>query len=377
LALVFERPPAAEEQKLDTRERFTSVFEDIFQLFAQMSVPGPGALLDQDMQREAATLAPRLDRYPLRDAPGAGPADKVAAVWTCYCRALPKRVLRDQDEPAGRFLGGCAALWILLKFVVKVVGGATLLGLLFKPAWLGAIWDFLADNIPVLKFAGQKVSAAWDYLTSDWLTLLGFLAILFIVSYVILKFVRKDRPAHHESAKYVTLLPDRGSSFYRVAAWLYLQVVCTVPLAVYLLLTYFWGWMALGQYRIPGLFDERLGRRNEVIPSEQRSMSWMSPRYFLAQVAGWPLKLFRRLLTTDSSLLALVDDLDAYLAFWEMQFLGVETGRRAADFLAELFHESARTPTDYLGKARLHFLGHSFGGLVIANAVRHLALDQT
>jgi hypothetical protein len=60
-----------------------------------------------------------------------------------------------------------------------------------------------------------------------------------------------------------------------------------------------------------------------------------------------------------------------------MQFLGVETGRRAADFIAHLFEASAKQQPDFLAQARLHFLGHSFGSLVIANALRHLALDET
>ncbi len=373
---VFERPPAADDQNLEPGQRFVTVFEDIFQLFAQMSVPGPGALTDSDIHEEATRLAPLLDRFPLRDAPAAGPADKVAAAWTCYCQALPKRVLRDQDEPPGRFLKLGAAIWTMLVFTFKVVGAAALLGFLFKPAWLVSIWDWLADQIPALKFTEEKFSTALAYLPSDWLALPFIGAFLFILSYFILKVVCADPPAHGDSTKQTGIWPARGASLYRVAAWLYLQVVCTVPLAVYLFFSYFCGWIALGRYCIPGLFDERLGRRNQVIKSRQRTMSWLSPRYFLALVAAWPLTLFRRLLTTDSQLLALVDELKNFLAFWEMQFLGVETGRRGADFLSALFEASARTPTDCLGKARVHFLGHSFGSLVIANAVRHLALDQ-
>ncbi len=163
-----------------------------------------------------------------------------------------------------------------------------------------------------------------------------------MLSYLILKVVRTDPPPHCGSTKPTGILPARGASLYRVAAWFYLQVMCTMPLAIYLFFTYFLGRIAaLGQYRIWGLFDERLGQRNQVIKSRQRTMSWLSPRYFLALVAAWPLTLFRRLLTTDSQLLALLDELKNFLAFWEMQFLGVETGRRGADFLSALFEASA------------------------------------
>jgi pimeloyl-ACP methyl ester carboxylesterase len=63
-----------------------------------------------------------------------------------------------------------------------------------------------------------------------------------------------------------------------------------------------------------------------------------------------------------------LDFLDNELAFWRMQIGGVEAGARAADFLADLFQRLE------LGKVRVHLVGHSFGALVVANVVRHLAL---
>src|SRR5205823_13114468 len=64
-----------------------------------------------------------------------------------------------------------------------------------------------------------------------------------------------------------------------------------------------------------------------------------------------------------------MDELDGQLSFWDMQIRGVEAGARAADFLAELL------PKIGVPGARIHFVGHSFGSLVVSNAVRHLAVD--
>lgn len=52
-----------------------------------------------------------------------------------------------------------------------------------------------------------------------------------------------------------------------------------------------------------------------------------------------------------------------------MQRRGVEAGAQAAEFLGDLFKVPA------LQNARIHFLGHSFGALVAANAARHLAFQ--
>jgi poly(3-hydroxyalkanoate) synthetase len=55
------------------------------------------------------------------------------------------------------------------------------------------------------------------------------------------------------------------------------------------------------------------------------------------------------------------------LAFFDMQARGVEAGAFAAKRIANIF-----CGNDELCASRIHFIGHSFGGLLVSNAVRHL-----
>jgi pimeloyl-ACP methyl ester carboxylesterase len=66
----------------------------------------------------------------------------------------------------------------------------------------------------------------------------------------------------------------------------------------------------------------------------------------------------------------LIDTLHSQLAFWDMQRRGVAAGEQAAGFVQRLLAE-----TEELRGARIHFLGHSFGALVVCNAARRLAYD--
>jgi pimeloyl-ACP methyl ester carboxylesterase len=73
-----------------------------------------------------------------------------------------------------------------------------------------------------------------------------------------------------------------------------------------------------------------------------------------------------------------VNTLDNQFAFWEMQIRGVDTGIAAAAFLSHLWPQLTgclNTEDDEGGPVRVHVIGHSFGGLVVANMARHLCLD--
>ncbi len=85
-----------------------------------------------------------------------------------------------------------------------------------------------------------------------------------------------------------------------------------------------------------------------------------------------PLDWFGAAIAKDSQWQSIVNVISSQLAFYSMQGRGVATGKLAADFLRELYADMPE-----LSSARLHFLGHSFGGLVVANAARHLAFEMS
>jgi hypothetical protein len=360
VAQVFDRPTTEAERAMAPARRFTNVFEDIFQLFSQMSVPGPGALSDPNLHAQAVNLAERLRDFHLRDAAGAEPAEKVAAAWACYHRAEPKRVLVDQAEPPGRYISFFAAVRNLAAFVLGCVGILALLGLLWQ----------VGSRLTAIHDLEEQVGAWWEQLPDwvSWAVPIGALAISLLI--LVAAARRNIRDARGGSDGWVV--------FLLAVAWIYVQVIFTIPLALYLLPSYLLGWLWPPQFG--GLFDERFGGRNQAITALR--MRWVnSPlfrllyvRYWLAAVARFPLRLLSYGLLPDSRLAVLVDELDGYLAFWDMQIRGVKAGSRAAGFLARLLDDPELV--GLLGSARVHFLGHSFGGLVVANAVRHLALDE-
>jgi len=357
-ARAFQRPLPQDEAKKLPIDRFSTVFEDIFEHFARLSAPDTCTLtdphLDSQHDRVLAQLIARLDTFELRDGPDATPAEKITAAWACYQTATPKRRLADQAEPPGRFLGFGTAVGNLLQFVVKVVGIVALVSLLLKVEWvLAAIrwpWDF--------------VQRALAPLTGE--TRIRVVAFVMVAAFVI-AWVHLARTAAKGPGDVLT--PGRSVSIFRLACWAYLQLICTVPIVLYAFVTYFMGGFLLGRHlRALRLFDERFGARGGPTSTGPR---WQGPRYWLASLARFPIGLLRRSIPGDSNVNLLLDQLDSQLAFWQMQIDGVETGRRGAEFLASVL---SKAPS--LAGARIHLTGHSFGGLVVSNVVRHLALDS-
>jgi hypothetical protein len=357
-ARAFERPSPKDEGGKDPSEQFTTVFEDIFEHFAHLSSPDTSVLteskFDPDRNPALASLVQRLNAFGLRDGPNATLAEKITAAWACYQTATPKRRLMDQTALPGRFLSFGAAVRTLIEFLVKVLGIVTLGSLLFQARtywpvslvvgpvarWWNILRDALGTGLAVAFIAVALFAIAWIHLARTATTGGGGLA-----------------------------RPGRSVSVFRLGAWAYLQLVCAAPIILYSLLTYFMGGVLLGRHVATlGLFDERFGARGG--PTDTRQ-PWRGPRYWLARLAHLPVALLRRSIPRDSGVNLLLDQLDSQLAFWEMQYGGVKAGRAAATFLDRVLRESPN-----LAGARVHLIGHSFGGLVVSNAVRHLALDS-
>jgi hypothetical protein len=400
---VFERPSAEEERSANPPNRFTDVFEDVFQWCSRLSAPDTQALEDPELADKAHELAGRLDRFRLREATDAEASDKVAAAWACYHRAPVKRFLLDQPERPGRFVLFPTALMDTGKFLLGMIGVTAAAGLLFR----------FSGRVPLLSPALRWLGVQWERLVG-WLLDFGFLqgpatVAAFLLVYAGLSglawgYLRyKARRNVPDEQK-----PRHGVPIVRLLAWLLLEIPSALPLLVHLFFTYFLGgvWLrarygilkSLG-FRKPkmyasGLFDERLGDRDTPITSQNSALIGLDrrgmrrirgwhPRYYLATWARGPIRLLRQGMARQHDQQGLVDVLDNQFAFWEMQVAGAGAGRNAARFLADLFPQlndalDGRAPDGSRvqpWRPRIHLLGHSFGGLVVANTARHLELD--
>jgi len=398
---LFERPSSLAERHQPPSQRFTDIFEDIFELFSRMSAHDTSALDNAEIENQAKKLGVLLEGCHLRDAASAEPADKVAAAWTCYYRALPKRLLTDQSQPSGRFIRPWDAFKTFIKFLMGAGGMFIILSVLshlwqrlqqswLQQHWLSTAWGSIVELFRNLGFGAAPRTAA----------VVTLYLIAFGLSVAYLWY--KARPSLPESAK-----PNKGIALPRLLAWLIIEIPCVLPAVAYAVVTYFFSGFLVPLVRavtgasskavFPLLFDERFGNRNQEIairPEEQPVMFTRdaageekitirsaSPRLRLAHLALWPVKLLRQGIARNSESNGLIDALNNQLAFWEMQFRGVDAGNKAAHFVARLLEkpinaEVEGTTVNCLDGTRIHFLGHSFGALVVANAVRHLALDK-
>jgi len=124
--------------------------------------------------------------------------------------------------------------------------------------------------------------------------------------------------------------------------------------------------VAIGSYkketRLQGVFRERLEDEDD------RAVNFWDQ---LAAMARFPINLARGSVARDSSFRDLLRPIDNILAFFEFQRKGVDAGRDAGRFLRRVLLE-----TPELQQAKIHFIGHSFGGLVVCNAFRTLMLPK-
>lgn len=424
---TFQRPAEPVERGQPKEKRFTTVFEDIFQLLARMSAPGTDCLTDQELRSQAHDLAGRLEPFSLREAPDADISIKIVAVWSCYHQSVPIRILHDQDDPPKRFNSVWDSVKTLANFVVGVVGIGVVLGWVFHLSWGNVrgelisvctrlvelpFWTTLARWLVDLPLFGPRFPAIGHRAEGIWLGIgtvwgrqwrigevhlpLGMAAVVLFASLIVLCTAAVNswlKGPDHEP-KNMPLLP--------VAAWLPVQVVFAAPLLLTAFLYFFvggpilslLGWM--GFHPTLGLYDERDGKRNSVPPPHlypetsrfrqrvSRAAIWLSsPRRIFAWIARLPLSWVRKCVAPDSVVANLAEAIDNQFDFWEMQRLGVEAGREAAAFLEKMLTPQRRpdTPENIAiagikEDVRLHFIGHSFGGLVITNAARRLALNK-
>ncbi len=314
-------------------------FEQIFEYFSELSAPDRSHTWDANLTQNPARLKQMaedlyaiLAYYTLKEDCFARPEDKVVVAWRCYHEAECRGVQVDAEKPdnaPARFLSGSQSVVAMARFATLILGLPAILLVLSKPV------------VP--------------YLLHHWLATVIALLLLAGLSALLLEENAKRREAwklEHAREK-----PESGLPLMRVGAYLVLQLVCIVPALARCLLTYLVS--ALAGKPLAYLYDER--SVNETIPPEVR-------------LARYPVRILKQAIGPDSGVMPLADALDSQIAFWEMQRKGAWTGDQAGEFLKEVIEANPETfaPAAEKSAPRLHLMGHSFGGLVVANMARKL-----
>ncbi len=377
---------------------FLNALEDLYEFMTYISAPDVKAFAPDadrlDTQVFTALTQNCEVRGRLDGGPPTPPEEKVALIWRCYDEAEPQRVLLDQAESPQAFANPFSALSNLLKFLVAAVGLFALLGLI--PKLLGVFHISTPDLLQraVGWLAGRPVVGP----ALEWVAPRGgsvhwgrLLTALTAAAAAILggTIFWQQTLRHGRGA--------RGLPVLAVGSWLPLQLLLTLPLLLYLFTTFLFRTplvllapLAYGYG--PAWHGSRLlslvafllacvavsfGAGALDLPvsglSDERPPAGRRIRDGLAWVARLPIRAFRLSVAPDSRSLGLAEGLEKQLAFWEMQRKGVRAGCEAGRFVDGLLQtlQAARSPA--LADARIHLIGHSFGGLVLVNAARVLA----
>lgn len=414
-------------------ELLLSDFEEVFAEMSLLSAPNRPELRDERLESERTRrlerLTQRLKLYRTKDAPdGSGKAVQAAAggsllvptaaeqslldaeddhlpfkvsmLWRCYAEAESKALLKDQTEKPREFGDIWSAISTLIKFIFSVMGVA-LVPTLLKSLDIKSI------------VAGLRSFGAWLGIGPGWLGWWPTLAGLAIMSLLVASLLGLGACVVWRRAQGGK--PAKGFPLVQTICWLPLQIICLIPILYFLLATFVlrtWAatfglfaigviWLfnhpsvqggpqistpeawtattlillllvaiALAQTRakipVGGLFSERLRDVTD------RSFD---PRLYLSALARFPINWVRIALPPESALHGVLQGIENQLAFFEFQRKGVDAGQDAATFLNHLAGELAK-PENNKGVQRqtidLHLIGHSFGGLVVANALRGL-----
>jgi len=385
---VFEPKPGGEMAPL------INALEEAFVFMSRISAPDVSPSSPCADNEAIACTSRLIQLATLKNCGPMAPApDIVSALWGCYNETNKLQVLVDQmDEPLP-VASPTRSLMTLIGFVCTLLPLPALLPSLRKP-----LLDGLGlSEVTFVQFVRERSSDRVADLVKALipvalfvLVYFGALAVLFVKRWL----ARRDKDTRTRSSK--------GWQYLLIASWLTVQAVNTFPLLSVLLstwifrsslalflvpLAYTWvSWLAHSQAwgaaaafavavlawllatvrfssdrPLPGLFSERLRKAGDE--------PW-NVRDVLAGIARKPIEMVRASAGRDSSLYDLTKLVDNQLAFYALQRKSVDSGDDLGRFLALLYY---RCPD--LKTARLHFVGHSFGGLVILNAARRLFCD--
>lgn len=368
---VFQRPMSDADLSLSVGSRFTDVFEAIYQHLTRLSAPDTQALhMPAEVQQADKDLAQKLSAFTIRDAPHATPAEKIGAAWRCYFEADPLRPLLNQNDQPTSILGAGRLLKVVVKFLFAVAGAVLLNSVLSKvlSTLSGLHWQDLAFWREVGRYLlGALVG--------------GF--VLMLLCILQQRYFTRNRRAS-------------GKPFVALIAWGLMQFPLILFQLAYLVVTT--ALVALlsgigrlvGLKKVPGLYDERRGWRDETLQplrtganrdgyDRDHATHLASPCLLVSALTRLPIEMLTRAVSRDTKLPGFVTVVDSQLAFWQMQRRGAAAGEAAAAFIASLMGNLEReellcTSDEGRSNVRVHLMGHSFGSLLVANMARCLAL---
>lgn len=375
-----------------TEAEFINDFEDIFEFLTCLSAPDLDAY-DPVLGQIAFQRTEQLFKYEIRGQlqPLVDPqAEKVSLIWRCYFEAENKKFLTSQEEMPRPVGSPHSAVITLVKFAVGIVGIAAILGWLISllpknnEVTTSSTWQSIWESLqPVF----VQAFTPWNSYRFNHPPAIDVLLGLAIALAIVLGLAFLLWCIGLARAKWGSRF--KGFPLISTLIWIVLQLACGIPIIVFLLATFLFRSpivlvaipFALMGYPgvaldvvilvlllayiliwlgkpLVGIFLERLRDRRDKASTIRDRLAW---------IARFPIKLYQKCLAADSRINSFLDTLDSQLAFFEMQRKGVDAGQEAGEFIRDVILENG------LDNARLHFVGHSFGCLVIANAARELS----
>ncbi len=393
---------AFEPKPKKSRAQLINALEGAFAFMSTISAPDVKAVsVNADREALKAT-ADLLDVAQLRDwqGPAGGDVDSAAiltTLWGCFNETAKLQVLVDQSERA-RPVG---SPWSVIR---TIAGFAMSLGLpigsliaalskpartLFADAYDRSLTNYQHWAEPVQLTRGKH---------SFWATPEVFVTAIILLVYVVAIVVLASYYAWNVAKNDGRAKASKGWPVGLVVAWLPVQIIHTLPVLFLLLASWIfrtayvlfaiplgylayqqtlspeWSWGTVGAVvlislisayakyfsgrSIHGVFGERLRRAGDE--------PWTFRDYW-AGFARWPINMVRGSVGPDSAVYELAGLIQNQLAFFELQRKGVDAGDDFGRFMNLLASECPD-----VRNARIHFIGHSFGGLVVLNAARRM-----
>jgi hypothetical protein len=355
----------------DSQPGFLNTFEDVFELFSAMSAPDTDALAP-GLIKNSETLAAKLALQKLL-CPLAGQSEeelqplKVCAAWTAYSESDARGVLSKQTTTPRGFAKGAQRVIITAKFLAGGLGALALLKLLTPK--LGGILDVIVKAVAgvwhiVPESVRSPIDGFWLEVSQRWsdlehsLTPFGLYAGLTVIAGALSMLVLMDQ-ANRAEQRRNSREPHSDAGWLVLIPYLLAQIVFAVPVLLAIAFAFLFGRIIKPLPKWMGLSREK---------GQPKGFQLLGG---LSNFARQPARAIARATKTGSLASNIAATADSQLAFYSMQQRAANAGEEAAEALAGLLQDLPA-----LKNARLHLLGHSFGGIVVTNLARKLATRQ-
>ncbi|MBC8064264.1 MAG: hypothetical protein H7Y17_05505 [Chlorobia bacterium] len=390
-------------------------FEELFEFFVKVCAPEIDPFAE-GIEKDSKRLGKILENYTIQDARTANHEEVISAAWTCYHEAEITKSVMEQDEGPGEFTRPFAYLSGVLRIIVSVVGLTAVLGFVLRNKWVGDRWEVFENWVEatIAGFWPGILSLAIPWRTAVFAGLFYVLAWMVIGVVTILYRGRQDgEPLDVEPG--IALDPRRrrkrrakGLKTSGTIAWAMLQVVHSIPILAYCLLTPLFAsafiqaifvammlyiaqthtWVyaiavvslmmfafSRFQYQERSMKVGEGANRGFVANTFRAVVSLIGlVRRILVRLARFPIKAISNVASSDDRVLPVWKAVDNQFVFWDMVKKAVDSSECASDWFSKL----ADSHPDKLNEStKIHIFGHSHGGLLVMNLGRLMAYRRT